>query len=185
MDTPLDPPEYIGTQLFNREVRVAQDDKTEARSSWPSMVTAVTSAGSLPPRFVTIERDRLIALARRLDSLTAEVEALRVELQSRPITYSTFIHTLSDESIKVLLPISVVIQEHDDECFAEWPDIRAFASGSTTSEALMMLKRRIKQTFSDMHKMDKQSLGQIALDTLETLQLHLRNVKSESDEQGD
>ena len=118
-----------------------------------------------------------IQLLYEVQALSAEVKSLREELANRPLVSSIIINNLSNENLTVVNPIPVIVEETDDECLARWSEVNAFGIGTTLSEAIRNLKDNISDLFLDLTGRDRESLGQIALETLEILTSYIQSGK--------
>lgn len=116
-------------------------------------------------------------LNEKLQETLDEVRQLRVELSQRPLASTIMIHDLGDKNLKVVLPISVVLNETDDESLARWPETRASGIGATLGEAISELKKNISYLYFDLKSRPLESLGDIALDTLNIFETHLQIAK--------
>jgi hypothetical protein len=114
-----------------------------------------------------------IQLSNELRALLEEVKELRSELRSRPQTSSILLINLSNSRLTVHHPISVILEESDDGCLARWPEVNAYGLGPTLPEAIVDLKQNIVNLFVDLSARDEGSLGELAIDTLNTLMAYI------------
>ena len=151
-------------RLFSEEVFPHQD--------WTREIQSVTYK-----KTILLDEDFVIQLFDKLQEALGEIRQLRNELSQRPLSSTIAIYDLGDDKIKVKSPISVALNETDEESLARWPETRAYGIGSTLAEAILKLKQNIADLFFDLKSRPQESLGQIAIDTLKTLETHLQIVE--------
>jgi hypothetical protein len=125
---------------------------------------------------VVLDAQVVTRLDQKLQEALDEIHRLQDELSRRPLVSTINLHDLGTDTLRVKLPISVVLHEMDEESLARWPETRAYGIGSTLSEAISELKQNIATLFFDLKARPMDSLGEIALDTLKILELHLQVV---------
>jgi hypothetical protein len=74
---------------------------------------------------------------------------------------TTTIRDLGNDAYSLKEPIGVVVETYEEEVVARWPELEAWASASTESEALAGLKQRICDDYQDLHKADAATLGRL------------------------
>lgn len=114
-----------------------------------------------------------VQLSSDVKALLREVRDLRAELANRPLAFSVRLGTLNDKRVLVRNPVSVIVEETDEECLARWPEVNAYGLGATLSESILDLKRNIVDLYLDLTGRDPDTLGGLALETLSTLQSYL------------
>jgi len=123
--------------------------------------------------FVMQYTQELATVGRRLQKALDEIQNLRDELSRRPLVSTVNLYDLGTDMLRIKLPISVVLHETEEESTARWPETRAYGIGATISEAIFDLKQNIAALFSDLISRPTDSLGEIAVDTLRILRMHL------------
>lgn len=115
-----------------------------------------------------------IQLSSEIRELLEELKELRTELSGRPLVSTILLSNLSDVRVTVVNPISVIVEEYDEECLARWPEVNAYGMGSTLSEAIHHLKDDIVELYYDLASRDEGILGDIADETLRALRSYIR-----------
>jgi len=115
----------------------------------------------------------MLQLSADLKQLSEEVRLLKEELLSRPLVSSVLLNDLSDARLEIAKSISIIVEETDEECLARWPEVNAFGIGSTISEAICNLKENILDLYFDISSREKETLGEIALETLGVMETHI------------
>lgn len=108
-------------------------------------------------------------LSADIKQLLEEIRLLKEQLLDRPLVSSLSLGNLNNDRIELLKPISIILEETDEECLARWPEVNGFGIGSTISEAIRVLKKNICEIYFDITSRDKATLGELALETLSTL----------------
>lgn len=89
----------------------------------------------------------------------SEVEAA---LAARPkFTRSIFIHDLNTEVIELLMPLQAEIEAYAEEVIAKIPELDVWATSDTESEAILLLKKEIRDLWTDLNEADEASLGKL------------------------
>ncbi len=101
------------------------------------------------------------------------IKELRLELQSRPLVSSMLLSDLNNKRFSVRSPISIILEEYDEEGLARWPEVNAYGLGPTLHEAILDLKQNIVNLFLDLLDRDQESLGELAVETLDTLKVYI------------
>ena len=118
--------------------------------------------------------DELSEVKRQVDDLDSQVKSVVSELQQckkgigkilnelreRPITKQTELFEI-DETLEVIRPIPVVIEEYGDEVFATFPEIEVFGAGSCEAEAIINLKNEIRKIFFELEGVSDNELGKL------------------------
>jgi hypothetical protein len=118
----------------------------------------------------------LLEVKRQVDDLVSEVESVKSELQQckegistildelreKPITKQTELYEM-DETLEVIRPIPVVIEEYKDEVIATFPEIEVFGAGLSEAEAIIDLKKKIREIFFELEEVSENELGKIPL----------------------
>lgn len=111
------------------------------------------------------------AVVARIELLEHKVEELASELKCRPVVSSAMLLDLGEEGIVLRQPIQVVIERYEEEVTASWPEVEAFGSGDSVSEAILALKRDIVTLHSDLRSTPNNELGALSLGWKRTLQM--------------
>jgi len=120
--------------------------------------------------------DELSDVKKQVDDLGLQVESVASvlkqckegistilnELRGRPITKQTELFEI-DETLELIRPIPVVIEEYDDEVIAKFPEIEAVGAGSCESEAIINLKKEIRKIFFELEGVSDNKLGRLPL----------------------
>ena len=114
-----------------------------------------------------------LQLTNELKTLLEELNELRSELRSRPITSSVLLNNLNTNSLSFQHPISIILEEYDEECLAMWPEVNVHGLGSTLNEAISDLKQNIVNLFFDLSNREEESLGEFAIETLNNLNSYI------------
>lgn len=69
-----------------------------------------------------------------------------------------------DETLEVLKPIQIAIEEYDDEVFANVDEAGVYGAGVNEADAILDLRNEIKTVFSDLNNADDDNLGKLPLD---------------------
>jgi len=118
----------------------------------------------------------LSEVKRQVDDLNSQVESVVSELQQckegistilnelreKPITKQTELFEI-DETLEVIRPIPVVIEEYDDEVIATFPEIETFGAGLCEAEAIINLKKEIRKIFFELEGFSDNELGKLPL----------------------
>lgn len=112
-------------------------------------------------------------LSSDIKRLSEEIRLLKEQLLDRPLVSSVTLNDLNNDSIELIKPISIILEETDEECLARWPEVNGFGIGPTISEAISNLKKNICELYFDITSRDKATLGELALETLRTLEAHI------------
>lgn len=118
---------------------------------------------------------RLVTLLQmQLSALADELQQLHLEIANRPSISSVQLHTLGITEISVRAPMSIVLEETEDEALARWPEGRVHGLGASVAEAIASLKANIVDEYLDLTSRDRETLGEIALDTLAVMGHYLQ-----------
>jgi len=110
---------------------------------------------------------RMRAEIRELQSAVAALSDLP---EDRPRVVKTVqIYDIADEQYSLKRPLSVTVEEYDEEVIASFSEIDAYASGSSDAEALTLLKREIVELYEDLSKTPPERLGTLPTIWLNTL----------------
>lgn len=133
--------------------------------------------------------DELSEVKRQVDDLTSKVESVTSELQQckegintildelreKPITKQTELFEI-DETLEVIKPIPVVIEEYGDEVIAAFPEIETFGVGSGEAEAIRNLKNEIRKIFFELENSSDDDLGKLPLSWKRVLLKVVKNI---------
>jgi hypothetical protein len=114
-----------------------------------------------------VERiEALSGAMRRLEQRLIEVEqALACEARCRQGT----LYDLGTEKYRLRQPLAVQLEEYDEEAVARIPELDVFASGTTDSEALQLLKCEVVTLYEELVATPAARLGQRPLAWLRLL----------------
>ena len=111
---------------------------------------------------------RMESLERAIDSaleqvvgLSARLQALEERLAGQGVTRQAMLCDLGHEGYSLKCPISVVVEEYDEETVARFPEVEAFASAATEGEALTLLKQDIIELYDELLASDEDELGKL------------------------
>lgn len=109
--------------------------------------------------------EKLFAPVDRVDtraeaSTDSEVQALYGG-HSEPRFASTSVVDLGDASLRLRSPIVVVLEVHDDEAIASWPEVEAWGSGTTPAEAINALKDELLSLYRELREASEEELGKL------------------------
>ena len=133
--------------------------------------------------------DELSEVKRQIDDLDSKVESVKSELQrceegidaildelrEKPIIKQTELFEI-DETLEVIKPIPVVIEEYNDEVIATFPEIEVFGVGSGEAEAIGSLKQEIRKIFFELEKIDDDELGKLPITWKRVLLKVVKNI---------
>jgi hypothetical protein len=133
--------------------------------------------------------DELSEVKKQVDDLSSQVESVVSELQQCKEGISTLLNELRekpiikqtelfeiDESLEVIRPIPVVIEEYGDEVIASFPEIEAFGAGLCEAEAIVDLKNEVREIFFELEEMSDKSLGKLPLSWKKILSKVVRKI---------
>ena len=89
---------------------------------------------------------RLAEMAEVRGLLQQAAEELRSELAAKALVSTAIIGDVGDSRFEVIVPISAVLEEREEESLATWPEIRASGIGGTAPEAISNLKLEIVES---------------------------------------
>ena|SRR6266487_5940815 len=118
-----------------------------------------------------------LLLLQTMERLASELTTLKADLADRPLVSSILLSDLSSDELYVVSPISVIIEETEEECLARWPEINAFGIATTTVEAIRNLKANISDFYLDLSSREHETLGEIAVDMLRVMEAHIKRKK--------
>jgi len=134
-------------------------------------------------------RDELTGLGNLVGDLSLEVESVKTELMECKEGINTIIEELRekplikqtelfeiDETLEVIKPIPVVIEEYNDEVIAAFPEIEAFGVGSGEAEAIRNLKEEIREIFFELENISEDELGKLPLSWKRVLLKVVKNI---------
>jgi hypothetical protein len=109
---------------------------------------------------------RMESLERTIGSATEQmaalgkrVAALEERLAEQGVVRNAMLCDLGREGYSLRCPITVVIEEYDEETVARLPEVEAFASAATEPEALTLLKEDIVGLYEDLISTPEEQLG--------------------------
>lgn len=169
----------MSTQVLSRQTRATARDAWQPSLGevFPQDLTREIPTLNIEYKMILLQEDIVLQLFNKLQEALDEISQLRKELSQRPLASAIAIYDLGNDQLQVKSPISVVLNETDEESLARWPETRAYGIGSTLAEAILKLKQNIADMFFDLKSRPQESLGEIARNTLRTLETHLQIVK--------
>jgi hypothetical protein len=99
------------------------------------------------------------AAADQMKALGERVAALEERLAEQGVVRNAMLCDLGHEGYSLRCPITVIIEEYDEESVARLPEVEAFASAATEPEALALLKEDIIHLYEDLTSTPEQQLG--------------------------
>ncbi|MDK1080453.1 MAG: hypothetical protein QGD88_03150 [Anaerolineae bacterium] len=132
-----------------------------------------TSTEYITPYVISQLQDQISGMARQIMVLTENIQRLRYELHNRVQASSLQINNI-DDSLDVLLPISLIVEENEEEVLVRWPEVRASGLGESLPEALQNIKFDIRDIYLDLNSRNPNTLGSIAIQTLSTLKTYIK-----------
>lgn len=98
----------------------------------------------------------------KLDVLTCKkiMNNIYEELCDKPILKETWLYEI-DETMEVLQPIPIVIEELEEEVVASFPEIETYATGVNEAEAINNLKKSIAELYRDLMNDVDNELGKM------------------------
>ena len=102
------------------------------------------------------------SVVRELEQCKEGISTILNELREKPITKQTELFEI-DETLEVIRPIPVVIEEYGDEVIAIFPEIEAFGAGFCEAEAIINLKNEIRKIFFELEGVSDNELGKLPL----------------------
>ena len=118
-------------------------------------------------------------ILERLETLTNQTGQLRMDVQERPVKYTTQIRDLGDESYSLLEPLIISVEEYtnEDTVIAGFPEIEVFGEGVTEAEALMNLKLAILDLYEELTDTPLDELGDLPKVWLAVLRKTIKQIK--------
>jgi len=86
---------------------------------------------------------------------------LEERLAEQGVVRNAMLCDLAREGYSLRWPITVVIEEYDEETVARLPEVEAFASAPTEAEALALLKEDIIRLYEDLTSTPEEQLGKL------------------------
>ena len=119
---------------------------------------------------------QIVLLLQSIEALASEIEMLKDQLAeqaNRPHVASILLNDLSSEEYELVRPLSIVLEETEDECLARWPEVNAFGLAATSQEAIRRLKENVVELYEDVFARPVDTLGEIAVETRRILGTHV------------
>jgi hypothetical protein len=117
--------------------------------------------------------NRLRIVQAEIAELRKSVELLGMALSERPVTSSSWIIDLDSEDYSLRYPIPIVMEDWQDEVVASFVETELFGSGTTPSEALTELKRRIVALYEELAGADPETFGRLPRTWWRVLQYYM------------
>ena len=84
--------------------------------------------------------------------------------EPQPVVRFATLVALGIQRLSLTRAVLIVIEEHEDEVTASWPEVEAFGAGRSPDEAILALQRDIVALYDDLHDMPDAELGPLLLD---------------------
>lgn len=151
---------------------------SEAPPITSEALAQIEVSGKLPSGI----RSRLDDLTSTVESMKQEVascreaiDRLREALDDRPLIKETRLFDI-DETLDVIQPIPILVEEYTDEVIASFPELEVFAVGDNEPEAISNLKTAIKDLYYDLAETPQDELGKLPLRWLRILDRLVKSV---------
>jgi hypothetical protein len=97
--------------------------------------------------------------------LAEQLDALRQEIEARPVKWAMTLYDLDDASLNLTHPISVVVEEYPTTGTVgiSFPDTESYVEGSSLGEALAEIKHEIGDLYRELKQEDEKKLGRLPL----------------------
>ena len=176
IDKPIFPSDYSGAYYGKKTLGIKEPSSTNMDAFLQYFQTFLAQSNADNTKTYNLEM-KIQHISERISEMFESIQQIRIELSQRPLSSTITIHEVGDKKLKVVCPISVVLNETDDESLARWPETRASGIGATLGEAISNLKKDISYLYFDLKSRPIESLGDIALDTLNIFETHLQIIK--------
>jgi len=110
---------------------------------------------------LAILTSRLQGDFRNIEKIVREIAEGIKNIQERPIAYNTQLHDLGDKKYKLRKQINIVIEVHEDEVIAKFPELEVYGSGNTESEAILGLKEEMIALYIELSATSEKELGRL------------------------
>lgn len=127
-------------------------------------------------------RTKINDLASGLESVKKELNSCRKaiikvhkELSEKPVVKQAELFDI-DETLYVIQPIPIVIEDWGNEVIASFPEIEAFGLGKSEPEAIGELKDSIRELYYDLTETPKDKLGKLPLSWIRILERLIKKV---------
>lgn len=121
-------------------------------------------------------------IVQQMESLSNQMEALQQRLAqveealaAQPRCRQAVLYDLGTQMYELKQPLTVQVEEYDDEAVARIPELNVFASATTDTEALALLKAEIVSLYDELAASPAEELGEKPAAWLALLK-HLVNV---------
>ena len=107
--------------------------------------------------------------AHRRDEQAAILAELTQQAQDmgfydpQPVVRSATMVALGTGRLSLTQAVPIVIEKHEDEVTASWPEVAAFGAGRSADEAILALQRDVVALYEDLHDMPDAELGPLLL----------------------
>lgn len=100
-------------------------------------------------------------VASEVQIISQKLDSLQASIDSHPIKWTTDIRDLNELGLRMLQPISIVIEEYptEDSVIARFPEVEAFGEASTEPQAILELKADIVRLYRDLSNTPLDELG--------------------------
>lgn len=156
------------------------------RKAWRPTSSISWSKASAP---IDVSEEAFSGIRKAIDDLAASVESVSHELAScretidrlserldeRPLPKETSLFDI-DETLNVIQPVPIVIEESTYEVIASFPELQVFAVGDNEPEAISNLKAAIRDLYYDLVETPKDELGRLPLSWLRILERLVKRV---------
>lgn len=159
---------FLSTKLSNSPTQRPRPS-TMLIDSWVKLLSEQLVRGyEHNDEFIEI-KEKVQDLSLNLESLKTDVlsckeciKDLCTEFSERPLVKETRLYDIA-EDLEVIEPISVIIEQTEDECVVSVPEIEVFAVGTGEYEAIIKLKSAIKELYSELLDTPNDELGIVPL----------------------
>jgi len=158
--------------LFDVVFGGEQDPMGTAQPDETPIFLHTSTAYYTPGRMTDLE-NQVHILTYRVADIVRLAKEMHAEIFDRPNVTSLTISDLGSNLLKVVIPISVIVEETDEEALVRWPEVNAYGLGATLHEALEYLKTDIQDLCADLNSRDPNTLGDVAIKTKNILDQYI------------
>ncbi len=128
-----------------------------ASSQIPSTVLEALVARNLQLLNAVVQQ--MESLSYQLSTAVQAIADIQGTLAERPIVAMTALYSLSSETLELIRPLPVAIEQYENEVIARWPEAGASGQGSSEMEAIAELRRDIADLFEELNAAEERPLG--------------------------
>jgi hypothetical protein len=103
---------------------------------------------------------RMQALSEAMDALQERLGQVEECLAAQPRCRQALLYDLGAGKYELKQPLAVQLEEYDDEAVARIPELDVFASATTDSEALVLLKAEVVSLYDELASCPPEELGE-------------------------